>query len=94
MSAHFGVLEIIISIVVIGLIISLLIFMIIIGESKFNTLFSSLRGRCSNCINSACPDSMKCAHQYKYYNRQGNEDNKDSHVAKCVKCGKKIIIEE
>ena len=61
-----------------GIIVAIIIIMILVGEERFNALLNTL----------------KCAHQYKYYNRQGNEDNKDSHVAKCVKCGKKIIIEE
>jgi hypothetical protein len=77
-----------------GVIIAILIFMVVVGEKRFNAIYRRLKGECSKCINSACPDAIKCAHQYKYYDRDGNEDNKDSHVAKCVKCGKEIVIEE
>lgn len=47
------------------------------------------KGCCVKCI-----DSIKCAHEYKYYNDEGKEDNENPTIAKCVKCGQVINIKE
>jgi DNA-directed RNA polymerase subunit RPC12/RpoP len=61
-----------------GILITIAFFLVWLGEDKFNKMFNRFR----------------CAHKYKYYDRQGKEDNRDSHEARCIKCGHKIIIEE
>ena len=63
--------------------------------------FVSFKGRGVKCINSVCPDCLKCRHEYKYYNESGEEckydresGEEDPSTAQCVECGQVIDIEE
>jgi len=55
--------------------------------------FVSFKGRGVKCINSVCPDCLKCRHEYKYYNESGAADTENPSTARC-ECGQVIDIEE